>query len=65
LDIFIYITVLVKPILLEAEVAETNLYPFACAYSTDTNTEVQFNFGGDLASKPFNYALSHLSVVDA
>jgi hypothetical protein len=53
----------VKPILLGAEDAKANLYPIV----TDGNriTVVEFNFGTDLAAKPFKYSLFQLHMVDA
>jgi hypothetical protein len=53
----------VKPILLGSEDAKENLYPTVTAY--DLDVQVDFNFGADLAAKPFKYELSQLDVVDA
>jgi hypothetical protein len=54
---------LVKPILLGSDDAKGKLYPIVSA--SGSSIAVEFNFGSDLAAKPFKYALSHLSMVDA
>ena len=51
-----------KPIPLGADDAKANLYPTMSAYNS--GTEVEFNFGADLAAKPFKYKLSQLDVMD-
>jgi hypothetical protein len=44
------------------DVNTADLYPIVSADRDDH--ELEFNFGADLATKPFEYELAHLKIVD-
>jgi len=56
--IFFVFTIPGKPIVLECDEADEDLYPTVCSRKPDT--EVVVNFGG----KPFLYNLDHLEMID-
>jgi hypothetical protein len=62
-SIYIFRDNSVKPILLGAEDAKANLYPMVS--DGHSGTVVEFNFGSDLAAKPFRYSLFQLNMMYA